>query len=125
MRAQEIDASAELALEPEAVELWEVSPWMVQVEPSLWRPGLFGDLQAPGSALTTGVEDIELDESTYGALVEVHFRIDDESVLRWNVFHLEQSARDVAKRAFTFGSVTGVAGDAVSSEVRFSSLELV
>ncbi|MFG0256418.1 MAG: hypothetical protein ACF8GE_00780 [Phycisphaerales bacterium JB043] len=124
-RAQEIEADAGLALEAEPVELELVSPWVVQVEPSLWRPGLFGSIQAPGSVGETELEDIDLDESGYAGAIEAKFRLDEESSIRWNAFVFEQSERSIAKDTFTFGSVSGVFGDAVSSEVRFSSVELV
>ena len=95
---QEIDASADLTLEPAAVEVESFGAsharrWRVQIETSLWRPGLFGDIQGPGSAAQTALEDINLDESGIGALVEAVIHIDAESSIRWNAFLLEQSER--------------------------------
>lgn len=101
--------------------------WTVRIEPGISYSGLAGDLTLPRA--TAGVNrsiklrDLDMDEPRIAPFAEVNLRRGDWRIsARGLVFSAENDA--TAGSNFTLGGVPFLTGNAISSEVDFSSFEI-
>ncbi len=99
-----------------------VTPWTVRIEPAAWNPAPSGDISIPGGSNKMSVENLNIDSTRIAPAGEIHLQKD-----RWRLsfsgfgFSIDQTAS--ASAGDRFGGVTLAAGDAIKTDLNFSSFE--
>ena len=99
--------------------------YTLEIEPSAWYVAPGGKGQIPGSSSRQRFEDLNLDSPRFSPQIEARFRAG-----KWGVeasgMHFEISDRNATQSSGgTLGDVSFSAGDSLSSDFKFTSIELM